>query len=351
MSWRSLLWTLSLVLVVPLSIWLPPARQAQGQPVAQAGLTFTVNPTTGAPGSAATLTITGPASQAFTETFIQGANTFPLSNSVFPASGVITSPITIPAGAITGTATIQVVSGGLTAQQTFTVVGGVGTDCTGVNTRCWSVLRVDGLPLLPPPPLEFIPPPPPPLLPPPPPAPLASYASGTIENTNIAVGTITGAVLDQVLDQLALIAGTQFPGFIDPLLVPPPPAPWPQFIPPPPPGLLTPPIGLPGQPIGVVKTVGRGSFVVSGLIFGLPEGAAVFLSIPVVNTAGTAWGRGAWCVASRTSPGRRPCGPDRRNRHLPAAWRGHPGADVRYPAAAAAAAAPAAVSGAATSRA
>src|SRR3982750_4351539 len=94
-SWHTWLWTLSLALVVPLSVWLPPAREAQGQPVAQTSLTFTVNPNTGAPGSAATLTITGPANQAFTETFIQGSNTFPLGSSVFPASGVTTSPITI----------------------------------------------------------------------------------------------------------------------------------------------------------------------------------------------------------------------------------------------------------------
>src|SRR5688572_23011696 len=110
MSWRSWLWTLSFVIVVPLSVWLPPAREAQGQPVAQGVLTFTVNPTTGAPGSAATLTITGPPNQAFTETFIQGANSFPLGSSVFPANGVITSPITIPISAVAGTATIQVVS-------------------------------------------------------------------------------------------------------------------------------------------------------------------------------------------------------------------------------------------------
>src|SRR5215212_8997912 len=119
MSWRSWLWTLSFVLVVPLSVWLPPAQEARGQPVAQVTtLILTVNPTTGAPGSAATLTITGPANQPFTETFVQGANTFPLGSSVLPASGVITSPITIPAGAVAGTATIQVVSGGLTVQQT-----------------------------------------------------------------------------------------------------------------------------------------------------------------------------------------------------------------------------------------
>src|SRR5207248_5443705 len=133
----------------------------------------------------------------------------------------------------------------------------VGSDCAGVGIRCWATMRLDvPLPILPPPPLEFIPPPPPPLLPPPPPAPLAPYASGTIDTTNPILGSVGVAVLDQVLDALALIPGTQFGGFVDPLLVPPPPPPWPQFIPPPPPGLLPPPFVVPGQPVGVVKTVG-----------------------------------------------------------------------------------------------
>jgi hypothetical protein len=81
---------------------------------------------------------------------------------------------------------------------------------------------------------------------------------------------------------------------IPPLLGPPPPQPPPPgpLLPPPPPA----PLGPPGAPVGALQFRSQGSFLLMGVIIGLPQGGVPVVRIPVVNSAGGALGtRDVFC--------------------------------------------------------
>ena len=119
--------------------------------------------------------------------------------------------------------------------------GGGTTECVGVNADCHVILRASA-------PQPFQP------------------------DWALAVGSIERG------------QPTFLPPPIPPLTAPPPPPPLPPppLLPPPPPV----PLGPPGAPAGALQFKGQGSFLVMGLIIGLPQGAMPVVRIPVVNPAG-----------------------------------------------------------------